>query len=137
SRLSRVTSRVCYHGSLVTLILATGPVRLDSDGEDLRRRVAMLLVEELRTAVSVVPARSYADVGQMLADRQADLAWLPPAVFVRLERDPGVTLLAKVDRSGGDGYRGVLFVPADSPARAPEDLRGQRVAWVDRDSCAG
>jgi phosphonate transport system substrate-binding protein len=121
----------------VTLTFATGPVLLDEEGEQLRRRFAMRLVDALHRPVKVVAARSYAEVAAMIGRGDAQLAWLPPAIFVRAESSPGVQLLAAVERSRGAGYRGVLFVPADSAIEAPAQLAGKRVAWVDRDSCAG
>lgn len=119
----------------VTLTLATGPVHLDEDGEHLRHRLALALVQVLHRPVKVVPTRTYEGVAALIARGDAQLAWLPPAVYVRAE--PELRLLAAVERSGGAGYRGVLFVPAGSEARNLEELEGKRVAWVDRDSCAG
>jgi len=120
-----------------TLTLATGPVHLDEDGEALRRRLALRLVDVLRRPVAVVATRSYAEVSDRLARGAAQLAWMPPAVFVRAEASVRLQLLAAIDRAHGAGYRGVLFVPSDSAAQAPGELRRQRVAWVDPDSCAG
>ncbi|HJL14100.1 MAG TPA: phosphate/phosphite/phosphonate ABC transporter substrate-binding protein [Sandaracinaceae bacterium LLY-WYZ-13_1] len=121
----------------MTLTLATGPVLLDDEGESLRRRLAMRLVDSLHRPVAVVPTRTYAEVAAMIARGDAQLAWLPPAIFVRAEADPGVRVLAAVERSRGAGYRGVLFAPAAAPIHELSDLEGSRVAWVDRDSCAG
>jgi phosphonate transport system substrate-binding protein len=120
-----------------TLTLVTGPVHLDADGERLRQRLALLLVDVLRRPVAVVASRTYAEVTEKLERGEAQLAWMPPALFVRAEARMRLTLLAAIDRAHGAGYRGVLFVPADSAARAPGELAEQRVAWVDPDSCAG
>lgn len=119
------------------LTFATGPVLLDDEGDELRARLGRRLSDALGRDAEVVAARSYADVASMIARGDAELAWLPPAVFVRTEATAGLQLLAAVERSHGAGYRGVLFVPRDSAAKAPEDLESARVAWVDRDSCAG
>ena len=81
--------------------------------------------------------RSYAEVSDRLARGAAQLAWMPPAVFVRAEASVHLQLLAAIDRAHGAGYRGVLFVPSGSAAQAPGELLRQRVAWVDPDSCAG
>lgn len=120
-----------------TLTFAMGPVQLDDDGEDVRRRFAIRLSQALHRPVRAVAAPSYAEVSELVASGDAHLAWLPPAVFVRLEQRTRVRLLAAIDRAHGEGYRGVLFVPSSSSVKEPEDLRGARVAWVDPDSCAG
>ena len=121
----------------MTLTFAIGPVHLDAEGEDLRRRVAMRLVDRLHTSVQVMAASSYDEVAGLLADGGAHFAWMPPAVFVRAEEAGGLRLLAQVERSGGDGYRGVLFVRPDAGISTPGDLEGKRIAWVDPSSCAG
>jgi phosphonate transport system substrate-binding protein len=118
-------------------MFATGPVHLDEDGEELRERFGVRLTEALSREVRVKATESYAEVRTMVASGEAHLAWLPPAIFVRVERDASVHLLAAVERSQGKGYRGVLFVKASSPMKAPGDLEGKRVAWVDPESCAG
>ena len=121
----------------MTLTIVIGPVHLDTEGQDLRRRLAMRLVDHLCRPVEVTSAESYAEVSAQIVEGKADLAWLPPAVFVRAADRADLHLLAKVERSRGDGYRGVLFVPQDSDVKTVADLEGATVAWVDRDSCAG
>ena len=115
----------------------TGPVHLDDEGEELRTKLALHLAEAVGQPVQVVASRSYASVAEMVGRGDAELAWLPPAIFVRAEQASPVRLLFAVERSRGAGYRGVLFVPSDSEVTTPADLAGKRVAWVDRDSCAG
>ncbi|MFK7987568.1 MAG: phosphate/phosphite/phosphonate ABC transporter substrate-binding protein [Sandaracinaceae bacterium] len=121
----------------MTLTLAIGPVHLDTEGQDLRRRLAMRLVDALSTPVEVVQTETYADVAAKLQGGEADLGWLPPAQYVRAEEDGPLTLLARVERSSGDGYRGVLFVRQDADVNTVADLSDKAVAWVDKDSCAG
>lgn len=120
-----------------TLTFAMGPVHLDRDGARLRERLALRLAGAIGGPVEVVAMRSYAELAQLMGRGDAQLGWMPPAVFVRSEASSGLRLLAAIERSMGDGYRGVLFVPQDSPARSVTDLRGTSVAWVDRDSAAG
>lgn len=126
-----------YAPGVSTLTFAMGPVHLDSDGELLRQRLAMRLAGAIGGPVEVVSMRSYAELALMMSRGDAQLGWMPPAVFVRSEASAGLRLLAAVERSMGDGYRGVLFVPQDSPVQTLEDLRGTSVVWVDRDSAAG
>ncbi|MGE0789252.1 MAG: phosphate/phosphite/phosphonate ABC transporter substrate-binding protein [Sandaracinaceae bacterium] len=120
-----------------TLTFATGPVMLDDDGEELRLKVADRLATELGEPVSAKACTSYAELAELCANEASFVAWLPPAIFVRADERVGLRLLAEVERLNGSGYRGVLFVPADSTINRIEDLEDTRVAWVDRDSCAG
>jgi phosphonate transport system substrate-binding protein len=120
-----------------TLTFATGPVQLDEEGEELRRRFAIRLTQAIHRPVRAIAAASYPAVSKLMADGEAQLAWLPPAIFVRLETLTRVALLAAVERAQGSGYRGVLFVPASSEIRELAELEGRRVGWVDPDSCAG
>jgi len=117
------------------LTFAMGPVHRDSEGRRLRARLAERLGARLGIPVEVVSTASYAELATLMSDGSAQLGWMPPAIFARLEAG-GLHLLAAVERSLG-GYRGVLFAPADGAVKSLEDLRGKRVAWVDRDSCAG
>jgi phosphonate transport system substrate-binding protein len=118
-----------------TLTFALGPV-LDEEDDELATRFARRLSDALSHPVELAFGSSYAEVADLVASGRAHLAWLPPAVFVRAERQ-GALLLAAVERSHGHGYRGVLFVPSSSPIREPSALASTRVAWVDPDSCAG
>ena len=121
----------------VTLTFAMGPVHLDAEGEELRERFGERLGDAIGRSVEVVATRSYAELASMMSRGDAHLGWMPPAVFVRSESGAALRLLAAIERSLGDGYRGVLFVPTDSDVRKVEDLAGKRMAWVDRDSSAG
>lgn len=119
-----------------TLTFATGPVHEDHEGRELRRRLADRLGDAMGTQTRIVAARSYTELASMMSRGDADLAWMSPAVYVRSE-STGIRLVVAVERATGTGYHGVLFVPKNSPAHSIEDLVGTRVAWVDRDSCAG
>lgn len=119
------------------LTFAMGPVHLDAEGTEVRRRFGARLGRALGEPVEVVSTRSYAELASRMSLGDAQLGWMPPAVFVRAEVAAGLRLLAAIERSLGDGYRGVLFVPTESSIRALPDLAGKRMAWVDRDSAGG
>lgn len=119
------------------LTFATGPVMLDEDGDELRKELADHLATTLERPVTALATRSYTELAALFGSRDDLVAWLPPALYVRTEPSVGLRLLAEVERSHGEGYRGVLFVSQDSDVKELADLAGKRVAWVDRDSCAG
>jgi len=123
--------------AVTALTFAMGPVHLDAEGEALRAELARCLGERLAREVVVVATPTYAELALGMSAGNTELAWMSPALFVRSESGGRIRLVAAVERSHGEGYRGVLFVPAESTVEKAEDLAGARVAWVDRDSCAG
>lgn len=64
-------------------------------------------------------------------------AWLPPATFVRAQTRLPLNIVRGVRRGDRDHYRGVLFTRDLDGVRDLSALQDARVAWVDRDSCAG
>ena len=119
------------------ITFATGPVHLDDEGPELRKRLGERLETALDLPVLVVATRSYSELAAFVNESSAHVAWMPPAIFARLEAAKGMKLCAAVDRARGAGYRGVLFVQRDSKTETAADLEAERVAWVDRSSCAG
>jgi len=92
-----------------------------------------------RTGLSITPrmALSYVELERMVRSGQAHLAWLPPLVYLRLEREGLVAHLVKSARAGHASFHSAIIVRADSPVRSLEMLRGARAAWVDRWSASG
>src|SRR5512143_1074642 len=81
----------------------------------------------------VVPfaVNSYTDLLAGLHWGEIHFAWLPPMIALRaISRGSAVPLVSPV-RAGSAWYWSALFAPQDTTQRAPEDLRGARVAWVD------
>jgi phosphate/phosphite/phosphonate ABC transporter binding protein len=66
-----------------------------------------------------------------------DVGWLPPLVYLELERRGGAQALLTSRRAGKNEYACVLVVRSDTPYRALADLAGARVAWVDPLSASG
>lgn len=64
-------------------------------------------------------------------------AWLPPATFVRAQTRMPLTIVRGIQRGSQLHYRGVLFTRDAEGVRSLGALQDARVAWVDRDSCAG
>jgi phosphonate transport system substrate-binding protein len=64
-------------------------------------------------------------------------AWLPPATFVRAQTRMPLTIVRGVRRASQAHYRGMLFTRDPDGVPDLAGLRDARVAWVDRDSCAG
>ncbi|UJR84936.1 phosphate/phosphite/phosphonate ABC transporter substrate-binding protein [Sandaracinus amylolyticus] len=120
-----------------SLAFVTGPVHLDEEGDDLRADLGAALSEALGASIVVESERSYTALRDRVIARDAALAWLPPALFVRANEAGAVGAVMRAERFAGARYQGAIFVREESNATRAEDLRGMRVAWVDRDSCAG
>ncbi len=82
-------------------------------------------------------ATSYEELGRWMREGTVDIAWLPPIVFVHLEREGVAMPLVRNVRAGAEGYHAALIVPAASRIRVIHGLRGARAAWVDRYSASG
>ena len=87
----------------------------------------------------VVPSHavSYDDLSTRVANGSLAAAWLPPALFVELDRTIGLRAVAAAERGGGIGYYAAYFTHADSDVTSLDALRGRSVGWVDPGSAAG
>ena len=109
----------------------SGPV-----GENLAAFFAWLS-QKTGIRVTTRAALSYQELAEMMRAGGADLAWLPPIVYAKLEREKVATALVSHERAAIARYESVLVVRRKSPIRELEDLRDTRVGWVDRWSAAG
>jgi phosphonate transport system substrate-binding protein len=119
------------------LVFATGPIARAPTRRQPRRAFAMRLSKALDTEVVVIVASTYNELAGLVERGEAQVAWLPPAVYVQASERSGVELLLRAVRRHGAEFRGALFVRSDAPWREVEDLAGRTVGWVDRESCAG
>ncbi|MEO7111038.1 MAG: PhnD/SsuA/transferrin family substrate-binding protein [Polyangiaceae bacterium] len=108
-----------------------GPV-----GDDLAEFFAWLS-DQIQVRVVPRSALSYPELAEMMRGGGADLAWLPPIVYTRLEGEGHVVSIATHQRAGSSRFESVLIVRRDSAIGDLEDLRDRRVGWVDRWSAAG
>jgi phosphonate transport system substrate-binding protein len=114
-----------------------GPAGAGPERSELRLALAQVLADALRMEVRVTAARTYGYLLQQIHADEIHLAWLPPAVSLRARDLYHVTPVAATVRSTPGNYHGVLFVRADAKHREVDHLRGESVAWVDRESCGG
>jgi ABC-type phosphate/phosphonate transport system substrate-binding protein len=91
------------------------------------------------SGVPLVPrcALSYEELDRIIGAGEVGVAWVPPIVYLRLERAGAVDPLVTHTRAAGVTYESVLIVHTDSNIRALDGLRGARAAWVDPWSAAG
>jgi phosphate/phosphite/phosphonate ABC transporter binding protein len=103
---------------------------------NLRGEFATLLSELAEVEVGVAEAPSYERLAVALNDGTTQLAWLSPIPYIALLAAGTVTPLVFNERTKKH-YCSALIVPAESRVRRLVELRGARVAWVDRHSAAG
>ncbi len=119
------------------LTFGMGPAALGPGMERLRGSLSRLLTRAFDQQVDVTAVRTYADLFERIAWGDLQMAWLPPAVFIRARDRFDVTLMAASVRMDESRYHGVLFTREDATFETLEDLRGTTAAWVDRESCGG
>lgn len=119
------------------LVFGSGPIALAETRRKHRRAFARLLTDLLGVEVVLVVASTYEELSSLVGRGEAQLVWLPPALFVRALDGGLVTLLLNGVRAQGSRFRGALYVRADATWRDEVELQGATVAWVDRDSCSG
>lgn len=117
--------------------LRFGLIPRGGDHDERERELVAALGEALGCDIAVHRAADYRVVLSGLEQRLVDFAWLPPLVAARAARGKLAEPLAVAVRYGGTAYTTALVTRPSSPIRSLEDLRGVRVAWVDRESASG
>jgi len=106
---------------------------------DARTRLFVHALQD-RLGVHVVERNvdTYEELELAMTAGRIDLAWLPPLVFARLDQRAVATAVATVVRPGDAFWSVLVTSPASGITRlVPEQLRGRRIAWVDRLSASG
>jgi phosphate/phosphite/phosphonate ABC transporter binding protein len=91
-----------------------------------------------RAALYVVErtVSTYGELEREMTLGHIDIAWLPPLLFARLERDAvAVALATRVEER--DTYASVLVATPESRISTLEHLVGRGIAWVDPLSASG
>ena len=87
--------------------------------------------------VLLLHRRSYAEINQLLARGDADVAFLSSGAYMVYGKKEDVRLLAMPERDGANRYFSYIIVPRGSPAESLSDLRGRRFVYVDPLSYSG
>jgi len=95
------------------------------------------LAKRLDRPVELLQRPTYAEINELLRTGQADVGFICGGAFVEGEREGYMELLVVPEIGGTTTYRALIIVPADSPYRNFEDLRGQRFAFTDPLSNSG
>jgi phosphonate transport system substrate-binding protein len=84
-----------------------------------------------------IQRKTYAEVNQLLKDRQVDVAFVCSGPYVRGKQDFSMELLVVPVVNGKRVYYSYLIVHKDSPLKNLHDLRGKKFAFTDPDSNTG
>ena len=87
--------------------------------------------------VLLLHRRSYAEINQLLAKGDADVAFLSSGAYMVYGKKEDVRLLAMPERSGANYYFSYVIVPRASRIESLAELRGRRFVYVDPMSYSG
>ena len=99
--------------------------------------LAAYLGRKLDRPTQIVQRRTYAEVNQLVAEAQVDLAFVCTSAYIAGHAEFGMTLLVAPEIGGKSVYNSVLIVPADSKATSMADLEGSVFAFTDPMSFSG
>lgn len=99
--------------------------------------LSVFLSAQVGIPVAAYRALTYEDLATRVSTGDLQVAWLPPALFVELERAAGLRAVAAAERGLGVGYYSAFFTLIDSDIRSVEDIPGHSVGWVDPGSASG
>ena len=104
---------------------------------NLSEAIGTYLSKQIGSQVTIHQALSYDDLSTRVASGDLHAAWLPPALYVELERTIGLRAIAAAERGGGVGYHAAFFTRIESDVATVEDIPGHSVGWVDPGSASG
>jgi len=117
----------------VAIISVLNHARTEGDQSRMVRSLGRLLGRP----VLLLHRRSYAEINQLLAKGDADVAFLSSGAYMVYGKKEDVRLLAMPERNGASSYFSYVIVPRAGKAESLEELRGQRFVYVDPMSYSG
>lgn len=85
----------------------------------------------------VVSATSYDNLAELVHRGEIDAGFFSPLAYVRARQTLPAAPVATAARAGSPTYVGYLVTRGDDAAERLDDLRGKRIAYVDRGSTSG
>jgi phosphonate transport system substrate-binding protein len=101
------------------------------------KQFKVYIEEKLGLPVQLVDRGSYDEINSLLETKEIDAAFVCAGPYVECKERFGLQLLAMPLVKGKPLYHAYIIVPAGSPARKLEDLRGKSFAFTDPKSNTG
>lgn len=101
------------------------------------REFAAYLSGELGRPVEIVQRRTYAEVNDLIAQGQVDLAFICTSAYLEGAARQTMALLAAPEIAGQSVYASQLIVPVESSAQGMANLRDKSFAFTDPMSLTG
>ena len=124
-------------GGVSGITLAVVPSATPGDSRAALSALCEELAKLLGTDVSCLHPGTYDELTSALEKDRVQYAWMSPAQMVMAGEHFQLRPLLSAVRNERTDYCSVLFVDAGSPVQSIEELRGKRIAWVNRTSAAG
>lgn len=100
--------------------------------------LAEYLAGETGEKIRIVVPKSFEDFKRAVKAGQMDIGFANPLVYVQVKEQLDVEPLAlSSEVKSGTRLRGIIIVRKDSGINRPQDLRGKKISFMDKDSAAG
>ena len=119
------------------LRMAMGAMITPTEGFAYYQRLQDYVARKLGRPVELVERENYSEVSRLMAKGGADVAFVCSGPYVRGKEFSRMELLVMPVVKGEPAYYSYIIVPADSPYRTFDDLRGKRFAFTDPLSHSG
>lgn len=131
-------------GAYKDTVLKLGRIPFTNATEMVKKHEGLLayLRDELGVKETrLVLASDYKGIMDKLARGEIDIAWLGTTPYVEAmsneKHKAAMRLLVKPRRFKTTSYRGIIIVRQDSGIKNLSDLKGKKIAWVEKDSASG
>ncbi len=120
-----------------TIRVAVAPVISPESSLMMYQEFVDYLALRLNRKGSLLLRNSYAEINNLVRQRECDLAFICTYPLVHGERDFGLQVIAVPQISNKTTYKALIIVPADSPAKTLLDLQGKQFGSSDHLSTSG
>lgn len=114
-----------------TIRIAVGGMITPKEGFAFYREFLDYIGRELGQPVQYIDSNSYEEINNKLESREIEAAFVCSGPYVSGHKKFGLELLAAPQAYGKTVYYSYIIVPAKSPAKGLDDLRGKSFAFTD------